>query len=687
MGHTSSVKTRLLSAARMLMVLVILIAPGVSESVQQKGIQRKVIRTPSGQTVGGYGESHALLVGVSRYTHGWASLFSIPQELKTVAERLEAQGFAVETVLDPDARALRGAYTDFINRHGFMPDNRLLFFFSGHGHTREHKGKGYIVPTDAPDPRKDELGFLRKAVSMDDVMLWARRIEARHALFLFDSCFSGTVFEAKGGLPDVPPHISAYTSKPVRQFITAGSEGEEVPARSIFTPAFVRALEGEGDLDGDGYITGTELGMHLHDRVIYYSKQQQTPQYGKIRDIDLDRGDFVFILEEADVRSFLSVRSNVAGARVRLNGRDIGMTPVDKVPVEPGEHRLWVEKEGFEIEQRPVQVSPGRHARLYVALKEKEPDRSRLYVYTDPEDARVRILNIRPVFEQGMDLPPGRYEVEASADGCETRTQWVSLGPGRDEYLDMALQCGGGPGDRFTNSLGMAFVYIPRGEFMMGSPSNEPGRDDDETQHRVTLTKGFYMGTTEVTQGQWKAVTGSNPSRFKDCGDDCPVEKVSWNDVQAFIQKLNRREGETYRLPTEAEWEYAARAGTTTPFTYGRCLSTNQANYNGDYPLEGCGKGEDRSRTIPVGSLNAPNAWGLHDMHGNVWEWCADWYGDYPSGSVIDPAGPLAGSDRVLRGGSWSSIAGYCRSAYRGYGTPSRRGNNGGFRLALSPGQ
>ena len=237
---------------------------------------------------------------------------------------------------------------------------------------------------------------------------------------------------------------------------------------------------------------------------------------------------------------------------------------------------------------------------------------------------------------------------------------------------------------KITNTIGQEFVYIEPGTFMMGSPENEPGRDSDEIQHKVTLTKGFYMQTTEVTQGQWKAVMGNNPSSFKDCGDDCPVENVSWEDAQEFIKKLSRKEGKEYRLPTEAEWEYAARAGTTTPFHTGRCLSTDQANYDGNYPPEGCAEGKYREKTVPAGSFS-PNAYGLYDMHGNVWEWCQDWYGDYPAGSVTNPEGSSTGSYRVFRGGGWYRYAVNCRSAYRGYDSPGYRSSDLGFRLALSP--
>jgi len=234
-----------------------------------------------------------------------------------------------------------------------------------------------------------------------------------------------------------------------------------------------------------------------------------------------------------------------------------------------------------------------------------------------------------------------------------------------------------------TNSIGMKFVFIKPGTFMMGSPSDEPQRDSDETQHKVTITKGYYLQTTEVTQGQWEAIMGSNPSYFSSCGANCPVETVSWDDAQDFIQKLNQKEGLTYRLPTEAEWEYAARAGTTTPFAFGNCLSTNDANYDGNDPLTGCSKGTDRYRTVAVGSLRA-NAWGLYDMHGNVYEWCQDWYSSYPDNSVTNPVGPSSGSNRVTRGGGWYGTAEGCRSAERGNGRPRYRASTG-LRLTRIP--
>ena len=251
-------------------------------------------------------------------------------------------------------------------------------------------------------------------------------------------------------------------------------------------------------------------------------------------------------------------------------------------------------------------------------------------------------------------------------------------------------------------TLGM--VWISPGEFVMGSPDqireggfmgfggnvvqkSENGRYSGELQHKVTLTKGYWLGATEVTQGQWQSVMGSNPSSFK--GSNLPVEQVSWEDAMEFCRKLTERErasgrlpeGLAYTLPTESQWEYACRAGTTTRYSFGDSEMQLKEYANYEYtPRYG------DKRTAPVGSFK-PNAWGLYDMHGNVCEWCSDRYGDYPSGSVTDPTGANSGSLRVNRGGSWFSGARNCRSADRNWSAPGNRFDYLGFRLALSVNQ
>jgi formylglycine-generating enzyme required for sulfatase activity len=232
------------------------------------------------------------------------------------------------------------------------------------------------------------------------------------------------------------------------------------------------------------------------------------------------------------------------------------------------------------------------------------------------------------------------------------------------------------------NGVNLEMVLIPAGTFMMGSPESEARRYSRETQHQVTVSKPFYLGKYLVTQAQWQQVMGNNPSHFK--GDKLlPVENVSWDDTQAFCLKLKEITQSPFGIPTEAQWEYACRAGTTTPFHFGSQLNGRQANCNGTVPYGTDTEGPNLEKTTPVGNYPA-NAWGLYDMHGNVWEWCSDWYGEHPTGSVTDPIGPATGSGRVRRGGGWRNDAVYCRSASRIWFVPSYRIINLGFRVALS---
>ena len=266
---------------------------------------------------------------------------------------------------------------------------------------------------------------------------------------------------------------------------------------------------------------------------------------------------------------------------------------------------------------------------------------------------------VQAYIEQYRQVPEASVWV-AKAEGLFAKLKELeTAGPKRREA-----------GESWMNSLGMEFVWIPAGRFLMGSPMDEEGRDRYERQHQVWISEGFWLGKYEVTQGEWETFVGSNPSAYTDCGPRCPVENVSWHDTQAFIRRLNKREsgsGHVYRLPTEGEWEYAARAGTSG-IRYGELDEIAWYSDNsGD-------------RTHPVGQKRG-NAWGLHDMLGNVWEWTGDWYGKYPSGSVRDPQGPRSGSYRVRRGGGWNGSARYVRSAGRYNIAPGYPINGIGFRL------
>jgi formylglycine-generating enzyme required for sulfatase activity len=227
---------------------------------------------------------------------------------------------------------------------------------------------------------------------------------------------------------------------------------------------------------------------------------------------------------------------------------------------------------------------------------------------------------------------------------------------------------------------GMAFVYVNAHTFRMGTPPGVTGREEQEVPHYVRLTKAFYIGRHEVTQREWTQVMETNPSHFSDCGGDCPVENVTFHDVEAFLKRLNARSGPGFRLPTEAGWEAACRAGGDQPYGHSSSLSSRNANINGEYPYN-APVGMSRGRTTRVGYF-AANPWGLYDMSGNVWEWVQDRHCPYAKGTVTDPVGECETETRVIRGGSWAFDANSARCALRYTHRPQDKGYSLGFRLA-----
>ena len=276
-------------------------------------------------------------------------------------------------------------------------------------------------------------------------------------------------------------------------------------------------------------------------------------------------------------------------------------------------------------------------------------------------------------------------EANATHDGNYTVSVTNNFGSVESAQIDLQTNT-----HRVASAANLEMIWVADGNFTMGSPTTEPGRStttDRETEHNVTLTQGFYLGKYEVTQAQYAVVMSGNtnslnpsPSNWPN-NPNRPVEKVSWDDVQIFLTRLNASEqaagrlpsGWSYVLPTESQWEYACRAGTTTAYSWGTTIASSDANWN---------HGSDANQTENVGQY-AANPWGFFDMHGNVYEWTADWYAVYSSGAQTDPTGPASGSGRVIRGGSWSNAGTGLRSASRGYITPSTRGSNIGFRVGF----
>lgn len=566
----------------------------VSPAVAQRGIVVVPIKDKAGNQVGLYKESHALVIGVSDYTEGWPKLPGVKEDVRLVRETLEQAGFNVVVKQDPSSDELDKTFKDFINQYGHNPDTRLLFYFAGHGHTLKlgYGGEmGYIVPADAPNPNMDRDGFLAKALDMQMIEVYARRIQSKHALFMFDSCFSGSLFVLTRAIPEV---IQAKTALPVRQFITAGTANQTVPDESIFRQMFVKALKGDGDFNRDGYVTATELGQFLENRVTNYSGRSQTPKYGKIRDPILDQGDFVFPLKTASftpkpstipappsaviLQGHLQINVNASNSQITVNGENRGTAtpgrPLNLQNLPTGSMSVRVDAEGFDSMQKTVTINRNEWTQEVFEL------------------SRTKVAS----------LPPPTPPKAKSSGNCPNKMS-----------------------------------FIPRGVYLAGKVHSL----------KDMSINALCVDHYEVTQAEYERVIGKNPSKFK--GANHPVEKVTWYEAKAYCKKVGKR------LPTEWEWEKAAKAGTSTKYYWGHDPSSAYAWY-----------GEDWERGHhPVGQKE-PNTFGLYDMSGNVWEWTGD----------------DSDTEKFLRGGSWNNSPSKVRSAYRYGSHPAVRYDDLGFRCA-----
>lgn len=685
-----------------------------------------------------YSECNALLVGCSDYRNGWPMLPNPKKDIHEVGGVLKELGFHVKTVENPDGDQLRHIFNTLVTGTGRDPNSGVFVFFAGHGHTlRRFDGSklGYIVPVDAPDPERDPTGFMNRSVSMREIEEICTLIKAKHVLMIFDSCFSGTIFRSAFKKPS--QYIKDQILEPVRAFIAAGNENEQVPDQSVFKTCLIQALQhGYADFNKDGFVTGDELGLYLKEEVANYSEGSQHPHYGKIKNPSLDKGDFVFRLASsssatvempapASQETVLKVTSNIAGAEVSIDGRKTGVVPLTVKRLSPGRHILRVTAAGYEPYEKQISVSSGRALNIEVILEASA--QTTIDVSGSPKGAEVvldgNFAGLVPVRLTG--ISSGQHSIDVVKKGYQKWSQTIDVRNGETKKIAVDLNPVAPVASEaatLTNRVGMRFVRIPEGSFMMGSSMSASDTADhyggkaewyerEHPQHSQRIIRPFYIQTTEVTQKQWAQVMGSNPAKFQNCGENCPVEQVLWDDIQEFISRLNKLEGKTqYRLPTEAEWEYACRGGNPFEFCFG-----NDAQRLGEYAWY-----SDNSRygTSAAGEKK-PNAWGLYDMHGNVWEWCDTWYEGYSHEtdarsdadrealsvstlpphlqssqvSISDPPpsrddvsdGPPSATYRVIRGGSWNNSAGNCRSAYRDMRDPGSWNDALGFRLVKDP--
>ena len=651
------------------LAILFCLAPIVS-SEDTRGSGLVSIKDQQGNEVGLYKESHALVIGESDYTGGWKSLPGVRVDVGRVRAALEANGFAVRVAMNPSLRELEDTIRDFIHRFGRDPENRLLFYFAGHGHTlklADGRGMGYFVPADAPDPARDEAGFKSKAAAMEIMEYYARQIEAKHALFLFDSCFSGTVLGLRRGGSSVPPLIESKTVKPVRQFITAGDENQQVPDESLFRVFFVRALGGEGDLNRDGYVLGSELYLYLNDKITNYSGSSQTPLEGKIRDTLLDQGDFVFPLKTAGLQGGLTALEE---EKKRLEAERIGVEE-ERKRVEM-EQQLAGERRKLEAEKKRLREEQEKLARLEPP-KELKPDspasgkKVRIATKTAPLNVWDAIGSKKVVhkLDKGTVVPVVSekgdwYEVEYSKGKkgwiskkfCQVVGDWK---PRLIEEQEKLARLQPEPPEPPSSPGPPGMVKIPGGTFYAGA------QNESDNPVRELEIGTFSMDKYEVTQAEYEKVMGNNPSIFK--GSNLPVENVTWHEAETYCRRVGKR------LPTEWEWEKAAKGGSNTMYPWGNEVLPGKANFcdvNCEFSWKASRFDDGYKYTAPVGSY-PPNGFGLYDMAGNVWEWTAS---DYDDG----------GGHKVLRGGSWNYIADYLRSADRYGDDPGNHHFNNGFR-------
>ena len=371
-----------------------------------------------------------------------------------------------------------------------------------------------------------------------------------------------------------------------------------------------------------------------------------------------------------------------------------------------GEHLVEARRESYRPVMKKINMTTGK--KETVAIGSPTPVYGGLDITSDPDEVMVYLDDVKigetPLTKD--DVLIGTHTLRFEKKGCTTLEKAVTIEEGKVKELSEKLQTGPTNKTFTVNGVTFEMVAVKGGTFTMGS-TDQYAKDDEKITHSVTVGD-FMIGKFEVTQRLWKAVMGTNPSHFK--GDNLPVENVSWNDCQEFITKLNQKTGANFRLPTEAEWEYAARGGTNTSLYNGENINIKGTNNSSNLDKlawygGNCGQnytssaGCDVSQGIDISGwsekqyndkkggthlvgLKQPNVYGLYDMLGNVWEWCQDWYGDYSSGSQINPTGPSSGSHRVFRGGSWYSTAEGCRVSYRKHSTPGYGNIILGFRLA-----
>jgi formylglycine-generating enzyme required for sulfatase activity len=576
---------------------------------------------------------YALVIGNGAYT-GISRLNNPVNDATDMAAALESLGFTVDRVIDGSLGQMEDGVLRLRNRLSTSKDAYGFFFYAGHG--VQSNGTNYLIPVDANI--RSETQLRERAMSVQFMLGELNTVGNALNVVVLDACRDNPFSWARTGS---------------RGLVVEGGQ----PADSIIvfaTSAGSTAADGTGR---NGLFTG-ELLKHLRMPGL------------EVREVFRRTGGEVARVSGGTQRP--AVYDQFYGSAIFLPTPSV-VTPVP-VPVVTA----------LPVPRNVRAGTPGTDS-VTLTWESAEPGLSyRVYCGFQNDPGQAAALGTRTTGTS--------FTINRMTSGI-TYYFWVaSVKDGRESGKSgvVAVQTAAAAPPEQPKPAPSGMVRIQGGSFTMGSPSSEAGWGDDETQHQVTVSS-FYMGKYEVTQKEYQAVMGTNPSSFK--GDNLPVENVSWYDAVNYCNALSKKEGLTpaytvngnnvtwnksangYRLPTEAEWEYACRAGTTGPYSSGSSVGT-----------AGWYDSNSGSKTHPVGQKQA-NAWGLYDMHGNVWEWCWDWYGPYPGGSQTDPTGASSGGSRAARGGSWGSYARGLRSAYRFWHNPSIQATYLGIRLVRSWGQ
>ena len=659
----------------------------------------------------------ALLIGVSEYQSGFSPLPTTVKDVEAIQEVLvnpEIGEFAAENVTvlkNPQKPDMEEAIHDLYDNR--QRDDLLLLYFSGHGLINDD-GNFYFSTSSTKKKNASFLPYL--AVAASYVHECMKKSKSKRKVVILDSCFSGAFSQGMtakdGGAINIKQHLGGQgTAILTASTSTQYAYEEEGSEFGIYTRYLVDGIKtGAADKDGDGSISIDELHEYVSSkvqevapamtpkiypveeghRIILAKSPQDDPNLKYRKEVEEcaseDEGEISFINRQS-----LNVIQKKLGLTIDIAQR------IEAEVLEPYQKRQE-KSQTYEkafcqlIEQKyPIsEKSRKQLQRLQNSLNLRDEDiasiEERILANKQVVYSPSSPNNTEPKLEKFLDIPVTSFKFETA----KLIPGVLSLG--KSSEIQRITKNANYFGEDLGNGVTLEMVSIPGGTFKMGSPENEEGYHSSQSpQHEVTVPP-FFMGKYPVTQQQWRVVAAlskvnidlkSDPSRFK--GDNLPVECVSWNDAQEFCARLSRMANKTYRLPTEAEWEYACRGGTTTPFYCGETISTDLANYDGNYTYGQGQKGEYREKTTEVGKFPA-NPFGLYDMCGNVWEWCEDgWHENYINAPTDGSAWTSLSTEyMLLRGGSWCNDARCCRAAIRDRYSRGGRGNFCGFRVVSS---